>query len=264
MEIIDSHIHIYPDAIALKAAESIGKYYQVGMRYDGTVATLRSIMQNAGITGGLVHSVATSPKQISSINRFIASVVDENPCFVGFATLHPDSDNLPAEIAEAKALGLKGIKLHPDCQHFLIDGDRSLAMLELLEGDLPVLVHAGDYRTEYSKPRRILNVLRTFPKLKMIAAHLGGWSEWGHCAKELSQTGVYVDTSSSSFMLSPELRRALMEIYGLDRVLFGSDYPMWNAGEELELLKEILSPQEQEKVFHENFYRFMKEAGQEL
>lgn len=39
MTIIDTHAHIYPDAIALKTAASIGKFYDIPMDLDGTVDT---------------------------------------------------------------------------------------------------------------------------------------------------------------------------------------------------------------------------------
>ncbi|MBR0514646.1 MAG: amidohydrolase family protein [Clostridia bacterium] len=47
---------------------------------------------------------------------------------------------------------------------------------------LPVLVHTGDQRFDCSNPNRIVNVLRTFPKLKFVGAHFGGWSMWDDAA----------------------------------------------------------------------------------
>ena len=43
-----------------------------------------------------------------------------------------------------------------------------------------------------------------------------------------------VDCSSSLYALTPEAARRVIEAYGTDRVLFGSDYPMWNPAGELE------------------------------
>ena len=72
--IIDSHCHIYPDGIARKAVEAVDRFYD-GLpadHHDGTVDTLVKSGNAAGITRFVVHSVATSPHQVSSINRFTA------------------------------------------------------------------------------------------------------------------------------------------------------------------------------------------------
>ena len=77
------------------------------------------------------------------------------------------------------SLGLKGVKLHPDFQNFEADSPCAMSIFELCaEAGLPVLVHTGDYRFDYSNPNRIANVLRAFPKLKFVGAHFGGWSVW--------------------------------------------------------------------------------------
>ena len=75
--LFDAHCHIYPESIAQKAVEGIDRFYDhLPFRpYDGTTGTLLRIGREAGISHFLVHSVATSPRQVSSINRFIASEV---------------------------------------------------------------------------------------------------------------------------------------------------------------------------------------------
>ena len=80
----------------------------------------------------LVQSVATTEKQVSSINHFIADEVNKYPDkFIGFGTLHPNSSDLEADVKELVALGLKGVKLHPDIQNFKIDDYRCLKIYEL-------------------------------------------------------------------------------------------------------------------------------------
>lgn len=88
-KIFDAHCHIYPDAIAHKAVEGIEQFYDhlPFQPYDGTTGTLYRIGREAGISHYLVHSVATAPHQISSINRFIASEVAlSNGAFTGLGT----------------------------------------------------------------------------------------------------------------------------------------------------------------------------------
>ena len=111
--------------------------------------------------------------------RIAAEVANAEGAFTGLGTLHPDSEQPEQDFRELAELGLRGVKLHPDFQQFEADSDRAMRIYELCaEAGLPVLVHTGDHRFDYSNPNRIAHVLRAFPNLKLIAAHLGGWSIW--------------------------------------------------------------------------------------
>ena len=69
------------------------------------------------------------------------------------------------------------MKLHPDIQAFALDDPRALKIFELCEREnVPALLHTGDYRYDYSNPNRLLPVLKAYPSLTVIGAHLGGWS----------------------------------------------------------------------------------------
>jgi len=122
-----------------------------------------------------------------------------------------------------------------------------------------LLVHTGDYRYEWSKPERMAKVLDDFPKLDVIGAHFGGWSVWEHAADILSKKRIWVDTSSSLYALPPEKAAELIRKYGADRVLFGTDYPMWDASSELELFSKIpLNDDERELILYKNVLDLLK------
>ncbi len=254
--IIDAHAHIFPTKIAEKAVAGIGQFYsELTMQMDGTVDTLIANGKKNGIEKFVVQSVATTPAQVESINDFIAQSVREHPDeLIGFATLHPDYPDLSGEIERAVNMGLKGIKLHPDFQRFNIDCDRAMELFALIEGKLTVLIHMGDYRYEFSKPERLARVMDTYPDLTVIGAHFGGWSEWEDAESFLAgRKNLWVDTSSSLYALEPERARALIDSFGTDKVLFGTDYPMWEAAEELERFNRIpLTVEEREMILHKN------------
>ena len=260
MKVIDVHAHIFPDKIAEKASNSIGDFYYIPMHYDATVSTLLALGQKHNVDLFVVHSVATIPEQVESINDFIAYTVNNHPNrFIGYATIHPEYKNIEKEIERAISLGLRGIKIHPDFQCFNIDDPKAYKIYEVIEGRLPIMIHTGDYRYEYSKPPRLARVMDRFPKLDVIGAHFGGWSEWNLAAKFLAGRRIYVDTSSSLYALSPQRARELIDLFGVDNVLFGSDYPMWNPGDELKLINKIeLNDIEREKILHLNAERLLK------
>jgi predicted TIM-barrel fold metal-dependent hydrolase len=260
--IIDSHVHIYPDKIALKAAAGVGDFYNIPMRHDGTVKKLLELGEAAGIDRYLVHSVATKPEQVVSINNFISeSVKTSNGKFIGFATLHPDftEEETEAEIDRVIKLGLLGIKLHPDFQHFKINGKRGMKLFERMEGKLPVLVHTGDYRYNYSNPDMVIDVLDAFPNLEFIGAHFGGWSIWDEAERKLLDKKLWVDCSSSTYSMSDERTFELIRAWGAERVLFGSDYPMWSPADELAVIKRLpFTDSEKEMILHGNIEKLLK------
>lgn len=258
--IIDAHCHIYPDKIAEKASLSTGAFYGIDMRYDGKVSTLLSLADKADVSRCLVHSVATKPEQVSSINRFIAGEVQKSGGrFIGFGALHPDSESLDADIEELVSLGLCGVKLHPDIQRFCLDEPKSLRIFDRISGRLPLLVHAGDKRYDMSNPNRIKRVLDLYPDMTVIAAHFGGYSVWEDALRELSEyDNLYVDSSSSFAFLSDEEIRKFIYGYGVHKVLFGTDYPMWNPSEEIDRLFSLgLSEDEYEMILSGNLERLL-------
>ena len=130
---------------------------------------------------------------------------------------------------------MRGIKLHPDFQRFNID---EAGMLEVyaacMRRGMVVLFHTGDDRTDFSSPRRLARVLEKLPDFVCIAAHLGGYREWADARAVLQGTNVYIDTSSSLFAVSAEDARRSIAHFGVDKTLFGTDFPMWTPKEELE------------------------------
>ena len=254
--IIDSHCHIYPDAIAKKAVRAVDRFYDDRLSsepYDGTAHTLIESGEASGISHFIVHSVATTPHQVSTINHFIAnSVAAAEGRFTGMGTMHLESDDLERDLQELTDLGLSGVKLHPDIQKFCVDDPRAMKIFEMCEErGLPVCVHTGDYRYDYSNPDRVIKVLKAFPKLKFIGAHFGGWSVWEKAAIMLPDfPNIIVDTSSSFEWLTPEKGREIIRAYGAERVMFGTDYPLWPQEPEIDyLLKLDLTEEEYQQIF---------------
>ncbi len=257
--IIDSHCHIYPRAIAEKAVASVDRFYDglpASCHHDGTADSLRKSGEKAGISHFVVHSVATKPEQVHSINTFLADAVRQSGgAFTGLGAMHPASAHPEEDLAELMRLGLKGVKLHPDFQRFRADSEEAFRIYELCErNDLPVLVHTGDFRYDYSNPERIANVLRTFPRLKFVGAHLGGWSVWDRAVRLLPDfPNIMVDTSSSFPWLTKERAEEIIRAFGTRRVMFGTDYPMWFQEDDLAFMEEMnFTEEEYGRIFEKN------------
>ncbi|MBR5519455.1 MAG: amidohydrolase family protein [Clostridia bacterium] len=257
-KIIDFHVHIFPEKIAAKAVAATGNYYGIEMDHNGTIDDLLVSGAKIGCSRYLVHSTATRPEQVISVNDFIRDSAAAHPEFIPFGTLHPKMENLEAEVERMIGMGMLGVKMHPDFQEFKVDDDDVLYMYAALEGRLPVLLHMGDINTDKTTPERLHRVVERFPNLTVIGAHFSGYSVWDRAEKELAGTGIYVDTSSSLPFLTPERATELVHAFGADHCLFGSDYPMWDHAEELErFMKLDLSDKERELILYKNAERLL-------
>ena len=258
-KIINAHCHIYPDDVAAKAVKGISDFYGVEVPFDGTSADLIREGSAFGVVRYLVQSVATTPLQVPAINNFIGSQVKAHPdLFIGFGTLHPDSSDIEGDLDGLIANGLTGVKLHPDFQQFSMAGEKAVRLGNAIEArGLPILVHCGDKRYELSNPDQMKVFLERFPGITVIGAHMGGWSRWEEARDKLGGfSNLYVDTSSSLHLMTADLACSLIDTFGCDKVLFGTDYPVFRIDREIENIRSLgLSKEEEDMIFYGNAAR---------
>ncbi len=251
--IIDAHCHIYPQKIAAKAVNAIGDFYGIRMAEDGTADSLVKEGAAIGVEKYVVHSTATTVHQVRAINEYIYGEMQAHPEFIGFMTLHNEmtDDAIEEEVSLALSRGMKGVKLHPDFQKFNIDDAENL--YRVTAGRLPVLLHMGDRRYDFSSPERLRKMAEKYPEQIFIGAHFGGYSVWDkvECLKDLPN--VYFDTSSSLFALDKDRAADLIHRFGHERYFFGTDFPMWRHDEELRRFLALpLTEEEKEDILFNN------------
>ncbi|MBE5754419.1 MAG: radical SAM protein [Clostridiales bacterium] len=262
MEIIDAHAHIYPEKIAEKATVAIGNFYDIEMEMAaGTVDRLIEDGKQAGVTGYLVHSVATTAHQVHAINEFIKREIDAHSEFIGFMTLHQDmtEEEVVSEVKWAKENGFKGVKLHPDFQKFNIDDEVAEKFYRAVGENFPILFHTGDNRYEYSKPHRLAKVAKKYPLVTFIAAHFGGYRCWDDAYVYKGLKNVYFDTCSSLAFITAEKAKSIIDMLGAERFFFATDFPMWDAKRELERFMQIpLTEKERKMILSGNIKKLLK------
>lgn len=262
MEIIDAHAHIYPAKIAEKATQAIGDFYGIKMSMPAGVSErLIETGKAAGITRYVVHSCATKAEQVAHINEFIKAETDAHKEFIGYMTLHQDmtEEEVDAEVARCINMGFKGVKLHPDFQKFYIDDENVEKIYRAVGDKFPILFHTGDNRYEYSKPYRLANIAKKYKNVKFIGAHFGGYRCWDELDCYNGLDNVYFDTSSSLSFISVEKATGLIRKFGAEKFFFGTDFPMWNASEEIERFNKLpLTGDEREKIFALNIKTLLK------
>ena len=256
MEIINAHAHIYPEKIALKATSSISDFYHLSMDiHEGTATNLIKDGEKSGVSRYVVHSVATTAHQVRAINEFIKREMDAHSEFIGFITLHQDmtEEEISNEIDWAIANGFKGIKLHPDFQKFYIDEEIAENFYRQASNKLPILMHVGDDRFEFSRPARLVKMAKKYPDTTFISAHFGGYRCWDDTPLYKGLANVYFDTCSSLAFISTQKAKEIIDLLGADKFFFATDFPMWDTASEIEKFNKIpLSNKEREMIFSGN------------
>lgn len=254
MRVIDCHCHVYPQAVAARAVKGVADFYErEGSFGDGLASSVRSLWKEKGVDHAVIFSVATKLSQVDNINSFISSAVAEGDgFFTGLGTVHQDVPDMGQAVEAVIGLGLKGIKLHPETQGVAVDDPRLLSLYEACADRIPVLIHTGDYRYDCSNPDRMARVLRLFPHNVFIGAHYGGWSVWDEAADKLHGfDNFFVDSSSTFHWVDKDRVRGYIRTYGSEKVMFGSDFPMWDVRPEIDgMLSLGLSDSEYEDIFH--------------
>jgi len=294
-QVIDAHVHTYQTReIGLQAKQGSNETDYAGtidelLPIMQKAGISRSVMVNVLPVAEMRQAALNKlPKEISETERATATreiddrmigrlerrntwtcrVARENPNLIPFINLDPLM-NEQAVITEIKDKvdnqGAKGIKLHPGVQ-FFYPNDRRLWPIyqSAQEFGLPVISHAGTFATpvQYAQPKNFEEVLAAFPSLTLVMAHLGmGFFEE---SKSLAKTYPNLQFDCCAIIghnetrggLSDEALTALIREIGVERVMFGSDFPWLDPASSLErLLKLDFSEQEKQLLLAENAIR---------
>lgn len=259
--VIDFHTHIFPDALAPRAYASLtanakGLYTPShNLTKDGLLA----FMEKSGVDKSVVLPVLTKREQVYKTNEWACSLQSNK--IIPFGGVYP-SEHYKEDIDFVCSLGLKGIKIHAEYQHFVCDDVGMLRFYDYaFSKGLIIVQHAGfdpiggDILN--TTPERFANVAKEMRGGVMVCAHLGGQGQWEDVEKHLAGTNVYLDTSMGTKYYGKERFERIVAKHGADKILFGSDSPWSDAGEEIRNLEDVLNAEEREKIFHLNAERIL-------
>ena len=261
--IIDFHTHIFPDALAKRAIDTL--YSRAGGVFppvtDGTRDGLIGSMNEAGIDISVIQPVITKQSQTVTINEWAASLASDR--IAPFGGIFPHTDDYKRDIDLVVSLGLKGIKLHAEGQDFTVDDPKMLKIYDYaFEQGLIILHHAGydpGFPAPYhTSPEGFRSVVRQMQGGVMIAAHLGGQSQWDDVERYLVGENIYLDTSMGQRLYPEEQFLRIVRAHGADKILFGTDSPWSCAKDEVDLLKKTpLTDNEKELILSGNAKRLL-------
>ncbi|NLE00896.1 MAG: amidohydrolase family protein [Fibrobacter sp.] len=257
MEIVDFHAHIFPDFLAPRAIATLCFHSPNSINHtDGTKTGLQNSMHQYGVTKAVILPVATKPSQVTSINQGCKLITE--PELIPFGALHPHTSNVTEEIAVLKEAGVKGVKFHPEYQDFYIDNKQLFPIYEQLSAaGMIVVFHAGNdpgpFTCDHALPSALKNLHQNFPKLKIVAAHLGGWKLWDEVEQTLCGLPIYFDISAISTYIQKEQFFRIISKQGTEKILFGTDSPWFNQGEVISWLDSLkINTSAKELIFYKN------------
>ena len=248
MTAFDAHTHAFPDDLAAHAIARLEEDCPWKAIGDGTTAGLLGAMDRAGVGRAFVCMIATKPAQEEKILAFCERLQSDR--LLPLASVHPDSESPCRRVEQIAQAGLRGIKVHPLYQNCPVDDVRMDAIYEAAAANgLLVTVHAGHDVAfgpddDRAAPRRIAQVVGRHPKLTVLATHLGGWQSWDEVEQflagpPLAAENLYFELSFCLPCLPAERAVELIRRIGPERILFGSDWPWADQGEQLTQLRAL-------------------------
>lgn len=206
-------------------------------------------------------------------NEWTCQVSREHPELVAFIGLDPTvmtSEEMLAELERCLSLGARGIKLHPAAQRFFPTDRRLFPVYERAqELGLPITFHSGPFTLgpnegDYAHPRNFAGLLTAFPRLRVVLAHLGFGAYRDAEALARQFPGLWFDCcglingTEPRPPLDDEEAAALIRSVGVERVMFGSDYPWFDPARDTERIARLpLTEAEKRAVLHDNAARLL-------
>ncbi|HKS70694.1 MAG TPA: amidohydrolase family protein, partial [Ktedonobacterales bacterium] len=165
---------------------------------------------------------------------------------IGLAAVQPLSGaRAVAELARCAAGGMPGFgELMPHGQGYQLSDTRLLApLVEAAEAlGLFCLTHTSEpvghlYQGKGDvTPPELQAFILAFPRLRIVAAHWGGGFPFYTLMPEVLQaaTNVWYDSAASLYLYRPEVFPVVAQSAGIEKILFGSDFPLIRQGRMLE------------------------------
>ena len=183
------------------------------------------------------------------VNDSTAAFVRANPeKLIGFMSVHPYDTGLMDEMERARVdLGLRGIKLGANYQSYDPLESRALAIYAYAEKHgLLILFHTGTSAVKTAPiaaahPLTVDIIASRYPQLRIVMAHMG--HPWTVDSVVVVRKHPHVYTDISGLFYRPfthyEALIKATEWNVLDKVLFGSDFPIATPAETMAGLRNV-------------------------
>jgi predicted TIM-barrel fold metal-dependent hydrolase len=181
-----------------------------------------------------------------------------NDRFIVFGGVDPRRGAVGLELFKRGVFeyGFRGLKLYPP-MGYSVDDENLAPYYEICsQHGLPVLIHTGPSLSildnERAEPIRYVTTLQKYPRINFILAHMGYELDNEIVQKLLRLDNVYLDISGFQLQSAETLMKIFQKDYN-ERILYGSDWPLFNTLKPLKSHIEVLK----------NIYNEMSHVGTE-
>ncbi len=282
--VIDSHVHIFSSRIVNNVARIDGLAETLHLETDKAekrcdIRFLENQMQAAGVAAALLLPTAPAPKVEAVNSEFIHNSEKSEKLFTA-GTLHPAFSNTAQELERLRQNRIKALKFSTFSQGFRLVSEESFRMFHRIQqfndetrhGFFIVLdtfarshQYFGTDPAHTTTPALTARVVRNFPRLNFIAAHMGGLkASFDEIEMHLTKRdNLYLDTSNAAHTLSEKEFITLLRMHGPEKILFGTDWPWFHPQAERGIIDTLagragFGSKDKDLVFAQNSQRLLR------
>ncbi len=280
---IDTHVHLTPPDLITNYKTVMEKepYFKLLSESPQnkfvSAEDLVKTMNETGVTHSIVFGFSfNDPMLCKYVNDYTIEAVKNYPSLIGFAAVNPKSREVEYEIERCYNKGLRGIgEMFPEGQGIDLSSlNHTKAMADCCKSyNMPILIHTnepighnyiGKTKTSLTEVTSFINNFKNQP---IILAHFGGGIFIYELMKEVKESfkNVYYDTAASLFLYDKSIYKTVKEIGILEKVLFGSDFPLVSPSRYDKLIEESgLDESDINQIYHLNIKRLFDKCNIEL
>jgi predicted TIM-barrel fold metal-dependent hydrolase len=287
IRIFDSHVHIFNQRIignVIPRTDLVDALFLEVEDIENRLhpSALVEQMHSAGVFGALMLPTSDVNK-LARTNRECIQMAAGIPDLYTAGTLHPDYDDIDAELQFLNRASVRVIKLCSFSQKFSLDNPKTHRMFERIQAfnrmtEFPFAVvldtltlaarYFGSDPGHTTTPRLLMDLVERFPGIKFIGAHMGGLgANFEDLERELRpMPNLYLDTSNAAHTLTEDQFVRMLRRHGSGHLLFGTDWPWFLHQREIFLIDSRMvaagfTVSEKQAVFSGNIEKMLGISG---
>jgi uncharacterized protein len=228
----------------------LGRWYFPTVDVTAMMAE-RALAEN-GVDMLLVSSSYALRYDLVEGNRRLAQSIRGSDRIKGYVVLNPNYLDLSLKEMEKYAddSDFVGFKIHPEIFHHRLDTPQGMVLCEAIaESKKPLLIHT--FGSSMETPLQVVKPIETYPSMKIILAHSGGY-DW-NLANDIASLSPNLYSEICCTCTCVQKIENLIEGFGEDRVMFGSDFSLFDEAYSLGMAKDAdLTSTQRRKLMGDN------------
>jgi predicted TIM-barrel fold metal-dependent hydrolase len=179
-----------------------------------------------------------------------------------FGSVDPWARDWTERLDEALSLPIRGLKFHDQLQRVAYGEPRFMDIIARIADrrpELPIYLHTGTFPIykpmEHDWPFGLNRLLTSFPTLRFVCGHCG----WNRPSAALRAARRHANLFLETSWQPPQVLRRLCDALGPERLLLGSDYPLFSMRRAIRNCRTALTPAEFRSVSEENAHRLLED-----